>query len=173
MHETRQLAEFVATTHFADLPPSLIEDFKIIVLDTFAAGMHRYRPTMGPDGGRVGPRAGGQTRSLGHQPILADRHLPRRPGQWGVDRRLRVRAAHRVARQRHRPARGTGRLRTRASGRQRASSPPWPWASRSPPASPAQPSAWKPPAAFTIPALRGRSAPPRRWASSMAAMPRS
>ena len=39
MHETRQLAEFVATTHFADLPPSLIEDFKIIVLDTFAAGM--------------------------------------------------------------------------------------------------------------------------------------
>jgi 2-methylcitrate dehydratase PrpD len=39
MHETRQLAEFVATTHFAHLPPNLIEDFKIIVLDTFAAGV--------------------------------------------------------------------------------------------------------------------------------------
>ena len=39
MHETRQLAEFVATTHFANLPSSLIEDFKIIVLDTLAAGM--------------------------------------------------------------------------------------------------------------------------------------
>jgi 2-methylcitrate dehydratase PrpD len=39
MHETRQLAQFVATTHFAHLPSSLIEDFKIIVLDTFAAGI--------------------------------------------------------------------------------------------------------------------------------------
>ena len=39
MHETRQLAEFVATTQFTDLPSSLIEDFKIIVLDTLAAGM--------------------------------------------------------------------------------------------------------------------------------------
>src|SRR6266545_778606 len=39
MHETRQLAQFVATTYFAHLPSSLIEDFKIIVLDTFAAGI--------------------------------------------------------------------------------------------------------------------------------------
>jgi 2-methylcitrate dehydratase PrpD len=39
MHETRQLAQFVATTHFGDLPSSLIEDFKLIVLDTFAAGI--------------------------------------------------------------------------------------------------------------------------------------
>src|SRR5215510_10326768 len=39
MHETRQLAEFVATTQFADLPSSLVADFKIIVLDTMAAGM--------------------------------------------------------------------------------------------------------------------------------------
>ena len=39
MHETRQLAEFVATTRIANLPSGLIEDFKIIVLDTFAAGM--------------------------------------------------------------------------------------------------------------------------------------
>jgi 2-methylcitrate dehydratase PrpD len=37
MHETHTLAQFVATTQFADLPPSLIEDLKVIVLDTFAA----------------------------------------------------------------------------------------------------------------------------------------
>jgi 2-methylcitrate dehydratase PrpD len=39
MDETRTLATFVATTDFAHLPPSLIEDLKIIVLDTFAAGI--------------------------------------------------------------------------------------------------------------------------------------
>jgi 2-methylcitrate dehydratase PrpD len=39
MDETRTLAKFVATTDFADLPPSLIDDLKIIVLDTFAAGI--------------------------------------------------------------------------------------------------------------------------------------
>jgi 2-methylcitrate dehydratase PrpD len=37
MHETRTLAQFVAKTDFADLPPSLVEDLKIMVLDTFAA----------------------------------------------------------------------------------------------------------------------------------------
>jgi 2-methylcitrate dehydratase PrpD len=37
MHETRRLAQFVAETRFADLPRSLIEDLKIIVLDTFGA----------------------------------------------------------------------------------------------------------------------------------------
>src|SRR5262245_35303092 len=37
MHETRTLAQFVAATQFADLPPSLIEDLKIIVLDTLSA----------------------------------------------------------------------------------------------------------------------------------------
>src|SRR5262245_2550321 len=39
MHETRKLAEFVATTNFSNLPATLIEDFKIIVLDTFAAAV--------------------------------------------------------------------------------------------------------------------------------------
>jgi 2-methylcitrate dehydratase PrpD len=39
MDETRKLAQFVATTDFAHLPPGLIEDLKIIVLDTFAAGL--------------------------------------------------------------------------------------------------------------------------------------
>jgi 2-methylcitrate dehydratase PrpD len=38
MHETRTLAQFVAATQFADLPPGLIDDLKIIVLDTFGAG---------------------------------------------------------------------------------------------------------------------------------------
>jgi 2-methylcitrate dehydratase PrpD len=37
MHETRALAKFVAATEFTDLPPSLIDDLKIMVLDTFAA----------------------------------------------------------------------------------------------------------------------------------------
>jgi 2-methylcitrate dehydratase PrpD len=39
MHETRTLAHFVAATQFADLPPSLIDNFKIIVLDTVAAAL--------------------------------------------------------------------------------------------------------------------------------------
>jgi 2-methylcitrate dehydratase PrpD len=39
MHETRTLAQFVAATQLADLPPSLLENLKIIVLDTFAAGI--------------------------------------------------------------------------------------------------------------------------------------
>ena len=38
MHETRTLAQFVAQTQYVDLPASLIEDLKIIVLDTFGAG---------------------------------------------------------------------------------------------------------------------------------------
>jgi 2-methylcitrate dehydratase PrpD len=38
MHETRTLAQFVAATQFADLPPSLLEDLKVIVLDTLGAG---------------------------------------------------------------------------------------------------------------------------------------
>jgi 2-methylcitrate dehydratase PrpD len=39
MDETRKLATFVVTTDFAHLPPSLIGDLKIIVLDTFAAAI--------------------------------------------------------------------------------------------------------------------------------------
>jgi 2-methylcitrate dehydratase PrpD len=38
MHETRTLAQFVANTQYTDLPPNLVADCKIIVLDTFAAG---------------------------------------------------------------------------------------------------------------------------------------
>src|SRR5215471_11701191 len=38
MHETRTLAQFVAQIQYADLPPSLIDECKIAVLDTFAAG---------------------------------------------------------------------------------------------------------------------------------------
>src|SRR5262245_32312361 len=38
MHETRTLAQFVAQTQFADLTSSLIDECKIAVLDTFAAG---------------------------------------------------------------------------------------------------------------------------------------
>ena len=37
MHETRMLAQFVAQTQFIDLSPSLVEDLKIMVLDTLAA----------------------------------------------------------------------------------------------------------------------------------------
>src|SRR5215216_2290242 len=38
MHETRTLAQFVAQIQFVDLPSSLIDECKIAVLDTFAAG---------------------------------------------------------------------------------------------------------------------------------------
>ncbi|HEY7495433.1 MAG TPA: MmgE/PrpD family protein [Candidatus Tectomicrobia bacterium] len=38
MHETRALARFVAETQFADLPPSLVADCKILILDTLGAG---------------------------------------------------------------------------------------------------------------------------------------
>src|SRR4029453_14505438 len=38
MHETRTLAQFVAQIQFADMPPSLIDECKMAVLDTFAAG---------------------------------------------------------------------------------------------------------------------------------------
>ena len=38
MHKTRTLAQFVAPIQFADLPSSLIDECKIAVLDTFAAG---------------------------------------------------------------------------------------------------------------------------------------
>jgi 2-methylcitrate dehydratase PrpD len=37
MHETRVLAEFVDATEFTDLPASLVDDLKIMVLDTLAA----------------------------------------------------------------------------------------------------------------------------------------
>lgn len=37
MHETRTLAEFVAQTQFDDLPPSLVDECKIAVLDTCGA----------------------------------------------------------------------------------------------------------------------------------------
>jgi 2-methylcitrate dehydratase PrpD len=39
MHETRALAQFVAQMQFANLPPSLTEELKIIVLDTFGAAI--------------------------------------------------------------------------------------------------------------------------------------
>ncbi len=38
MHETRTLAQFVVETGFDDLPAGLVEECKIAVLDTFAAG---------------------------------------------------------------------------------------------------------------------------------------
>lgn len=38
MHETRKLAQFVAQTQFADLPPSLVADLKLTVLDAVGAG---------------------------------------------------------------------------------------------------------------------------------------
>jgi 2-methylcitrate dehydratase PrpD len=38
MHETRTLAQFVTKAQFVDLPSGLVEDLKIIALDTFAAG---------------------------------------------------------------------------------------------------------------------------------------
>ena len=38
MHETSALAQFVAQTQFADVPTSLVEDCKIMLLDTFGAG---------------------------------------------------------------------------------------------------------------------------------------
>jgi 2-methylcitrate dehydratase PrpD len=38
MNETRTLARFVAQTQFDDLPPGLVDNLKLTVLDTFAAG---------------------------------------------------------------------------------------------------------------------------------------
>lgn len=38
MHETQTLAQFITETQFADLPASLIQDCKILVLDTIGAG---------------------------------------------------------------------------------------------------------------------------------------
>ena len=38
MHETRALAQFVAQTQFTDLPASLVQDCKIMVLDALGAG---------------------------------------------------------------------------------------------------------------------------------------
>ena len=39
MHETQVLAEFIDATEFTDLPTTLVDDLKIIVLDTFAAAL--------------------------------------------------------------------------------------------------------------------------------------
>lgn len=39
MHETRTLAAFVAQTQFADLPPSLVDECKMAVLDTCGAAL--------------------------------------------------------------------------------------------------------------------------------------
>lgn len=39
MYETRRLAQFVAETSFADLPPSLVERAKVFILDNLAAGL--------------------------------------------------------------------------------------------------------------------------------------
>jgi 2-methylcitrate dehydratase PrpD len=38
VNETRQLAEFVLRTNYADIPSGIIDEFKIFVLDTIAAG---------------------------------------------------------------------------------------------------------------------------------------
>jgi 2-methylcitrate dehydratase PrpD len=38
MNETKEIAKFVHRTHFADLPPDLVTQFRIFVLDSFAAG---------------------------------------------------------------------------------------------------------------------------------------
>ena len=38
MNETRAVAQFVHRTRYEDLPPELVDSFKIFVLDTFAAG---------------------------------------------------------------------------------------------------------------------------------------
>ena len=38
MNETRTLARFVAQTNFGDLPRGLVDNLKLTVLDTFAAG---------------------------------------------------------------------------------------------------------------------------------------
>jgi 2-methylcitrate dehydratase PrpD len=38
MRETQALARFVAETQFKDLPDALVEECRIVVLDTLAAG---------------------------------------------------------------------------------------------------------------------------------------
>jgi 2-methylcitrate dehydratase PrpD len=38
VNETRALASFAARTRFADLPRPLVDNLKLTVLDTFAAG---------------------------------------------------------------------------------------------------------------------------------------
>lgn len=38
MNETRQIAQFVNQTRYADIPPAIIDEFKIFVLDTLGAG---------------------------------------------------------------------------------------------------------------------------------------
>ena len=78
MHETRTLAQFVAQIQFADLPSSLIDECKIAVLDTFAAG---FVWALQPWAQRVVELV----RALGGTP----------------DRGLRVRATHGVTRLRH------------------------------------------------------------------------
>ena len=100
MHETRTLAQFVAQIQFADLPSSLIDECKIAVLDTFAAGF-------------VGPYSRGRSelssscepsgapRGIGDAPGVADGYIPCGAGQWRPDRGLRVRATHGLTRLRH------------------------------------------------------------------------
>jgi 2-methylcitrate dehydratase PrpD len=39
MNETRAIAQFVYRTNYEDLPPDLVDSFRIFVLDTFAAGL--------------------------------------------------------------------------------------------------------------------------------------
>ncbi len=38
MNETRQIAQFVRETNYVDIPAAIIDEFKIFVLDTIAAG---------------------------------------------------------------------------------------------------------------------------------------
>jgi 2-methylcitrate dehydratase PrpD len=110
MHETRTLARFVADTRFDDLPRGLVDNLKLTVLDTFAAA---FVGSMQPWTQRilkvVRALGGPPDASVIGQDWRAD-VLAGRPREWRADRRLRVRGAHRLARQRHRVAGGAGRV---------------------------------------------------------------
>src|SRR5262249_13400968 len=120
MNETRMLARFVAETTFADLPGRLVENLKITVLDTFGAPLVGTRQPWAQRIVAVGRALGGAPEaSVIHEGWRTD--IARAGFANGVlIRRLRVRAAHRLAREQYRPARGARSVRARAPGWGRA-----------------------------------------------------
>ena len=83
MHETRALAQFVAQTQFADVPVSLVNDCKIMVLDAIGAGfvgamqpwaqraVDMVRDLGGPSGRRSSIRHGGPTSPVQRSPMAS------------------------------------------------------------------------------------------------------
>jgi 2-methylcitrate dehydratase PrpD len=73
MHETRTLAQFVAQTQFTDLPARLVDDCKIMVLDTFGAGfVGAMQPWAQRAVAMVGDFGGASEASVMHQAWRTD-----------------------------------------------------------------------------------------------------